>query len=342
MVKPIPVMQTRLKLLFTKTGKDVTESLAPDLLSFSYDDNESGQADEITVDLKDETGKWASTWMPNGGESVQAFILEGNADEVLKTLLCGKFYVDELSAAGSPRTFQIKAVSIPLNKPIRRKAKTRAWEEKGFFEIAHQLALESDMELLWDCEFNPRKDRTDQRRESDLQFLSRMCEEYGLSLKVTDSKIVIFDQKLYEKKKPVLTLTFGMSNILNWNFSIAQSDTFRTCTVMYYEATEDQYYKVTYTDPLADENGQEYKIKERAKSKDEARQMAEKKLRSLNARKATGSITLVGNILLSAGSVIECKGFGSFDGKFIIEKASHKIQGGYTTTVELRRVNNVY
>ena len=43
MAKPIPVMQTRLKLLFTKAGKDVTESLMPDLISFSYEDKESGE-----------------------------------------------------------------------------------------------------------------------------------------------------------------------------------------------------------------------------------------------------------------------------------------------------------
>ena len=44
-VKMAQPLQTRLKLLFAQHEKDVTESLMPDLLSFSYDDKESGEAD---------------------------------------------------------------------------------------------------------------------------------------------------------------------------------------------------------------------------------------------------------------------------------------------------------
>lgn len=339
---PIPVIQTRLKLLFSKSEKDVSESLAPDLLSFSYDDKESGEADEITITLKDETGKWAATWKPDGGEHVRAFILQGNVDKVEKTLPCGKFYVDELSTSGSPRTFQIKAVSIPLDKPCRKKIKSRAWEKKSLKEIAQEIAAESKLTLFWDSESNPRNDRTDQKRETDLKFLSRLCEEAGLSIKVTDSKLVIFDQSVYEKKKPIMTLELGKSNILSWNFSSSQSDTYKSCTIKYYDVKADRTNKYTYVDPNADDNDQEYTIKVRVNSLDEAKRIAQKKLRTLNARKLTGSMTVVGNVLLSAGSVIECKGFGSFDGKFIIGKASHSIQSGYTTAIELRRVNSNY
>ena len=52
------VRQTKLRLLFSKNETDVTSDLSKDLLSWNYSDHESGQADEISLVLKDETGKW--------------------------------------------------------------------------------------------------------------------------------------------------------------------------------------------------------------------------------------------------------------------------------------------
>ena len=49
-------LQTYLRLLFTETGTSVTQDILPDLLSFSYDDKETNEADEISLTLKDPTG----------------------------------------------------------------------------------------------------------------------------------------------------------------------------------------------------------------------------------------------------------------------------------------------
>lgn len=335
-------LQTRLKLLFSKVGVDVTESLLPDILSFAYDDKESGEADEISLTLKDETGKWAGTWKPDGGEFIRAYIKPGNVKEATQSLYCGKFFVDELSTSGSPRTFQLKAISVPFDKPMRRKLKSRSWEKKKLKDIAQDIAEESEMDFMWDSEENPEYDRIDQKRESDLKFLSRICGEAGLSIKVTDAKIVIFDQELYESKSPVQTFTLGKSDILSWSFSATQSDTYKSCTIKYFDVKTDKEISYTYEDPNADDNGNEYAMKERANSSEEAKRMAKKRLRKLNARKLTGNMTVIGNVSLVAGTVIACKGFGSFDGNFIVEKATHSIASGYTTAVDLRRVNSDY
>ena len=362
MAQPI---QTRLKLLFTKAKKDVTESLLPDLLGFSYEDKETNEADEISITLKDPAGKWAGTWKPEGGEVVRAYITRGTIAEGEKTLFCGTFYVDTLHVSGAPRVFELKAVSIPLNKPIRRKIKSKAWEKHTLKKIAEAIAADAGVKLLFDAQENPTYDRQDQQRESDLKFLSRLCEDAGLSLKLTDDKLVIFDQSYYESKNPVKTITLNSSAILSWDFESAQSETYKSVTVSYrdpkqkkrgtaggyktsgtVEAKKDDNPAVmtyTYTDPTADENGQEYELKKRAKSIEEAKRLAKAKLRQLNLRSVTGSLTLVGDTSLVAGEVIAIKGFGSFDGNFIIETASHSIgNDGYTTGLSLRRVNNKY
>ena len=85
-------------------------------------------------------------------------------------------------------------------------------------------------------------------------------------------------------------------------------------------------------------------MKKRAKSLDEAKRLAKAKLRKLNARNVTGNMSVIGDVSLVAGVVVECNGFGSFDGNFIVETASHSVSkdNGYVTSIALRRVNNKY
>lgn len=380
-------IQTYLRLLFTEAGKSVSEDILPDLLSFTYDDKETNEADEISLTLKDPTGKWASKWKPDGGEVVRAYIASGTVDgKKGRELFCGKFFVDSLRTSGSPRVFEMRAVSIPMNTPIRRKMVTKAWEKKTLKGIAQEIAAAAKVKLLFDSKEDPSYDRQDQKAESNLKFLSRLCEDAGLSIKVTDSQIVIFDQAFYEKKKPVKTLTLGVSDILSWDFESQQSETYKSCTISYRNpkekkkgssgsyvtgdfsdidkkavavASDDDYdinadpkkkvnpavmtYTYTYTDPDAEENGQEYQVKKRATSLSEAKRIAKATLRKLNLRKMTGSLSLVGDTSLVAGVVINLKGFGSFDGAFIIESASHSVStSGYVTSLSVRRVNNNY
>lgn len=373
-------IQTYLRLLFTEAGTSVTQDILPDLLSFSYDDKETNEADEISLTLKDPTGKWASKWKPDGGEVVRAYLASGTVDgKKGRELFCGKFFVDSLRTSGSPRVFEMRAVSIPLNTPIRRKMVTKAWEKKTLKGIAQEIATAAKVKLLFDSNENPSYDRQDQKAESNLRFLSRLCEDAGLSIKVTDSQIVIFDQAFYEKKKPVKTLKLGVSDILSWDFESQQSETYKTCTVSWRDPKKKQkgssggynmdlekddggddpeydmdLQKVkkkvnvavntyTYTDPDVEDNGQEYQVKKRAASLDEAKRIAKATLRKLNLRSITGSLSLVGDTSLVAGVVVELKGFGSFDGRFYIESASHSVStSGYVTSISVRRVNSNY
>lgn len=359
---------TSLRLLFTEAGKSVTEDILPDLLAFSYDDKETDEADEISLTLKDPTGKWASNWKPDGGEVIRAYIASGTTDgKTGPELFCGKFFVDSLRTSGSPRVFEMRAVSIPMNTPIRRKMVTKAWEKRTLKGIAQEIAGDSKVELLYDSEEDPSYDRQDQKAESNLVFLARLCRDAGLSIKVTDDMIVIFDQASYEKKPPVKTLTLGVSDILSWDFESQQSETYKRCTISYRNPKEkkkasaggypsDEYdidavpekqnpavMTYTYVDPDVDENGQEYQVKKRAASIDEAKRIARATLRKLNLRKLTGNVTLVGDPTLVAGVVVALEGFGSFDGNFIVERAEHSVgTSGYTTSLTVRRVNTNY
>ena len=362
-------IETALGLYFTEAEKDVWEEISTDLLAFSFSDSETNTADSLSITLKDETGKWAQRWKPDPGERVKASIKKIIDGKVVGTLNCGKFFVDTMKVQGAPRTFEMGAVSIPLNKPIRKLIKSKAWEKTSLKKIASAIAEEADIELLWDSESDPEYDRVDQKKESDLKMVSRLCDEAGLSIKVTDDKLVIFDQHSYENKKPVKTVTLGESDVLNYSFETSQSDLYKSVTVSYRspkkkkkgraggytfdlktgrkvtkkKTSNPAVFTYTATDPEADENGQEYYLKSRCTSIDEAKRKATAMLRKLNRRGVTGDLTVVGDVDLVAGAVLEIKGFGIFDGNFIIATAKHDYgTNGYVTSVQLRRVQKGY
>ena len=362
-------LETVLGLYFTEAEKDVWEEIAPDLLSFSFSDSETNEADSLSITLKDETGKWAKRWNPYPGERVKAYIKQKVNGKISGTLNCGKFFVDTMKVQGAPRIFEMGAVSVPLNKPIRKRIKSKAWEKTTLKKIASAIADEAKIKLLWDSESDPEYDRVDQKKESDLKMVSRLCDEAGLSLKVTDDKLVIFDQHSYENKKPVKTVTLGESDVLNYSFETCQSDLYKSVTVSYRspkkkkkgkaggytfdlktgrkvtkkKTSNPAVFTYTATDPAADENGQEYYLKSRCTSIDEAKRKATAMLRKLNRRGVTGDLTVVGDVDLVAGAVLEIKGFGIFDGNFIIATAKHDYgTNGYVTSVQLRRVQKGY
>ena len=223
--------QTRLRLLFSKNETDVSEDLCKDLLSWSFTDHESGQADEISLTLKDNEGKWAGSWKPDGGENIKMYLSAGTTEEPGPEAFLGTFFVDYQRISGAPRVYELRAVSIPLNKPVRKTQKSRAWENHSLQEIAQEICRDAELELFFDSVENPQYQRIDQSRQSDMAFLQHLCEDAGLSIKVTDKTIVIFGQERYEKKDPVCAMEIGVSDILSYTFEVSQSDTYKAVKV---------------------------------------------------------------------------------------------------------------
>ncbi len=346
------------EILLYADGANISADIAPDLLSLSYTDKENDEADELTITLQDKHGKWAGAWQPEGGLEIEATLYASGASSGV--LPCGTFFADSFRYSGNPRTVEISAVSIPLKNPIRKRQKTRTFENVSLKDIAAKIAGENGLELLWDAaDIAEKYEKKDQQKKSDLAFLCDLAKEQAISVKVTSGQLVLYDRASYEKKDPVATITLGTSFVLNWNFSSDQSEKYKSVKVSYrdpaqkkkrtaasakFDAAESSggnpaVMTYTATNDDAGDAGQEFEVKTRATSLEEAKRIAKAKLRELNQRGVTGSLTLAGDPLLCAGSVIAIAGFGSFDGKYFIETARHELSGGgYTTAVDVRKV----
>ena len=187
------VIKTLVSVIYEST--DITQEINADLLSFSYEDNCSDECDSVSITLKDEQGKWAGSWSPDRGAKVRC-MLSTNQGYSLET---GLMIINSLSAQGAPRTFDMQAISVPLENTVRKTAKTRNFENLDLKTIANTIATDNKLKLFFDSQENPTYDRIDQKDETDLKFLERICKEAGLSLKVNSEQLIMFDQKSYKE-----------------------------------------------------------------------------------------------------------------------------------------------
>lgn len=133
---------------------------------------------------------------------------------------------------------------------------------------------------------------------------------------------------------PVITLT-------SWDFKSSTREIYKACHVKHTDTKTKAVIEYTYTDPNKS-TGKVLEVNQQVESIAEAERLARNKLREKNKDEITGAMTLTGDIRLSAGMTVLVEGFRKFDGKYIITKAAHKVGGGYTTSVELRRCLNGY
>lgn len=333
----------RAKLLLKYNNKDISKDLAEHLINFSYTDHASGKADDLQITLEDRAGLWQSDWMPERGATLQASIVVENwaREGHLGTLPLGTFEIDEIESQGSPETVTIKAVSVPESAALRGEDKTRAWERIRLSRIAHDIAGKAGLKLLYEADEDPQYDRIEQTEQSDLAFLLKLCEDAGLSLKVTGTQMVIFDDSKYEQMPPAMTITRGLSDVISYSASVSIRDVYSAARVQYKGGKQKKEIVYTYRPPNAPKTEKVLVINERVDSIAQAQRLAKKRLRQKNKDEYRFSLTMVGNTALVAGVTVVIKGWGMHDGKYFVEEATHE-GPGYTVKLELRRVLGGY
>lgn len=326
-------------------GVDITEEVSKDLLSFEYVDNASGESDSVSLSLKDEKHIWLKDWFPDKGDAIYPTILtadwrrEGDRQQ----LPCGLFLLDEPEYNGRPSTFTLNAIASPLNSNFSETPRSRVWRGISLKALAGDIASRAGLTLQFIGNNNPRYSSKEQTETSDSSFLSELCEDEGLAMKVTDSKIVIFDEREFEKREEVATLKESNDIVLSYSFKAAQKNTaYAGVNVRYYDAKLGRAIKYLFSIEEINEDSKIFQLKSKVRSGAEARRLAQKTLRKLNKREVTVSLTVVGNVEFLGGVCVYLSDFGAFSGKYYIQKATHTIGNGYTTAIEARKVLEGY
>lgn len=348
-IKYIPVGETE--------GKDISEDVSKYLISMSYTDNLSDAADDVTLTLEDRAQLWMEDWFPEGeGNMLDITIHTYNSGTLWNgeaVFAVGKFEIDEVEVVGFPSTVQIKSVSVTGASSLRGTQRNQTWEKISVWKCAADICERNNLSLIWDCEENPNLDHVEQADESDLSFLQKICKDNGMSLKIMAEKIAIFDDAKYEAQDPIITVykpgtkvalddkTMPLHWLTSYNMRAKTRDTYGSCRVKYQKGEKKEVIEGSFTIP-GREKGRVLFVREQVENTAEAERLAKKKLREANKEEVTGSFATIGNTALAAGTTIELKNFGKFDGKYLMTKVSHNVAANYTTSVDIRRCLNGY
>lgn len=345
----------RISAIIKYNNKDISVDISKYLKSISYTDNLSGEADDLQITLEDKAGLWQSTWMPEKGALLDVILQQKywqTLSALPQSLRLGLFEIDEITSSGYPSEVQIKAVSVPDNNTLRGTERSRSWEKAKLQVIANDIASAAGMSLFWDTEENPVLDRAEQTEQSDLSFLYAICKDKGLALKISDKKIIIFDEAKYEAEKAKITIVkpgtvykkeSGMKYLFvgtGYSLRTKIRDIYAACRVSYQQGSSKSNIEATYT--AAGKKGKTLQVNEQVESVAEALNLVKKRLREKNKDEVTGSLNMLGNFVLLSGVTVNLLGFGAFDDKYLITRASHDIGSGYTTNIDVRRCLNGY
>ncbi|MCL2487763.1 MAG: peptidoglycan-binding protein [Oscillospiraceae bacterium] len=170
------------------------------------------------------------------GFTIQAKFVRDNwhGDGVDKVLDSGQFELDAVTCDGPPAVINIKATSLPYGTRLRQTEKNRAWEAVSLSGIAKEMARNGGMACLFESVYDPYYERQEQVHTSDIQFLSELCHRAGISLKVINNIIVLFDQTIYEKKAPVFDVRRGDGTYSKYRLQTGETRTkYTSCRVSY-------------------------------------------------------------------------------------------------------------
>lgn len=281
------------------------------------------------------------------GLKIQAVIAAQNWDGTGadKLLDCGQFELDSVDCSGPPAVIQIRATALPFTAQIRQTKKSRAWEAYRLSGIANEMATNAGMACMYLAGIDPEYKRVEQYQTSDISFLSLLCHEAGLSLKVVNNILVLFDQASYESSKSVLTIKKGDGSYTKYKVKTGEADVhYASCRVRWTTSSGKLIEGIAKVEDYdaEDDSNQQLEIRAKVGSIAEAETLAAKYLRLHNKYQKTASFTLPGNPLIGSGMTVELEGWGTWSGKYIVSQAKHTLSNSYTTQIELRKTLEGY
>lgn len=314
-----------------------------DMASFTATDNASGEADTITIDVQNRNMKWLKNkWFPKSTDFIKAGIKVENwtGKKDNRTVFLGKYCIDEFSASGYPETASICGISLPVHTSFNVTERSKTYKKTSVETILEEIAKRAGIKLDFSAE-NQKIDEISQDGRTDMDFAFSICSDYDMCMKVYNSKLVVYGQTDYEKRKAAFKLTpslFSEDNTYNFNRSVS-------CVydgvVFHYQDKDGRDITYRYTIPGRD-GKRLLNISGSAGSHGDAGRKAKAQLASNLRSAVTASFNLMGDPVYQAGRVAEVSGFGGFDGRYFVDQVVHSLNGKYTCSLQCHKcVTNI-
>ena len=301
--------------------------------SFTYVDEAENSADNISITIDNVDKRWANGWTPKLNDKIAAKIAWTDENNKKNKIDCGSFAVDDFSISSSPLICQINATIKPIKNEFSITPKSKIWKDVSVKQIATEITNASNLNLVYDSEVEDKIKELEQSNQTDSAFLKSLCEKYGLSLKVYDTKAVIYDVAKYEDKNTIAKIS--PIQCTQWSYNNSILGTYTGAVFSYTNSKDNKTISVT-----VGKSDRLLYINESADDEADAMKKAIAKVNASNRDLITISLELVEPMVVVATNCVDLFGFGGeIDGKYFITRVTHTISGnGYGQSLSLRKV----
>ena len=252
----------RVIVIFNKV--DISDEIAHSISSLNYTDNSKNAIDDLEIELENLDYRWLKEWYPDENAQLLVGIHEELETET-NFLDLGTFYVDEPTFEDHKLT--LKCLALPLDQNIRDQKNSVAWENVTLKELVMQIANKHEMNAEIYAE-NVFFERLDQNKETDLAFINRVVKEIGLNMKVSDDKIIIFDDEEMEKNDTIEVFNIKDYRIRSFSLKKKNKEIYDKVEVSYYDPDKKKVVKEIITKEELDKRNQVTTEEKESKSKD--------------------------------------------------------------------------
>lgn len=321
-------------------GKNVSTKLADYLESVSCEDVASGSSDSIDITLQNIDMKWMNQWYPTKGDKISGTITfqDWNKDGENLKLNCGTFILDEVKFSGGPLKVSLGGVAIPANESFKVRERTKTWKNVTIKNIANEIAKRYGLSLSYSGPTITIAS-IEQSDKTDSAFLYDLCKKYGLSMKVFNNKIVVYDQTQQEKKAASTTITRDSFIDDEWEYTDSIEGTYTGARISYKSGEDNEEISVYLGLKAENAAGSRVlNITEVADDYDAAYYMAAAQVNQSNEQATTISGKIWPNPKICAGICVTISGMGKANGKYFVDKSTVEVSDSRTThSVELHK-----
>src|SRR5271166_3742736 len=121
------------------------------ILSFSYTDNTTDNADGIEIELADPDRTWLEKFMPEEGIECEASLSITNwrGPRDSRDVELGIFWIDEIDFSGPPNDIKLKGNSTPITTGIKDTKKNKAWESADIKVVGEAIAKDNGLTFVY-------------------------------------------------------------------------------------------------------------------------------------------------------------------------------------------------
>ena len=324
----------------TIEGIDRTMQVKQRLISLSMTDKRGTEADELSITLSDHD---AALPLPTKGNKIRLWLAMPETGDMIDK---GTFTIDDAEHSGTPDQLQIRAKSADFKSSLKVK-RSDSYHQHKLGEIAQTVAKRHDLVLAIDATVAAMMiDHVDQHRESDINLLTRLCDDHDLMCTIKAGRLII---KPIGNSQAPSGVALGQVNITRQSgdshrYSRAdRTSDYDETTASYHDESSGKTKHISVKDgkskPLDSlPNDKAHVLTKPAKSKSEAVSKAKASANKKARQMASFDLTLaVARPDIIADSPATVRGFRPYidQHQWTVVEVTHEISGsGYSTGIK--------